>query len=56
MEVASELVEIRTQIYRRELPGAGYVAIEVTTTHEESSGREPVDCRIRRNSTARDDS
>lgn len=47
MEVASELVETRTQIYRRELPGAGYVAIEVTRTHEESSGRDPVDCRIR---------
>ena len=47
MEVSSELVETRTQIYRRELPGAGYVAIDVTTSHDEGSGSGVMDSRIR---------
>ena len=38
MEVSSEPVEVRTQIYRRELPGAGYVAIDVTSVRDETSG------------------
>jgi len=30
MEVSTETVQAPTRVYRRELPGAGYVAIEVT--------------------------
>jgi hypothetical protein len=46
MEVSSDLVETRTQIYRRELPGAGYVAIDVTTHDQRSSGV-AADSRVR---------
>jgi len=47
MEVSSELVETRTQIYRRELPGAGYVTIDVTCLHEDGSSGTAEDSRIR---------
>ena len=32
MEVSTETVQAPTRVYRRELPGAGYVAIDVTRT------------------------
>jgi len=31
MELSSETIESHTSLYRRELPGAGYVAIELTS-------------------------
>ncbi|HEV8236960.1 MAG TPA: hypothetical protein VGP84_20255 [Gemmatimonadaceae bacterium] len=37
MEVSTETVQSPTRVYRRELPGAGYVAIDVTRPpHHES--------------------
>ena len=36
METSSEVVSRSTRLYRRELPGAGYVAIDLTQAHAES--------------------
>jgi hypothetical protein len=37
MEVSSETVQTLTRVYRRELPGAGYVAIDVTRPPADAS-------------------
>ena len=37
MHTSSELVRTSTRLYRRELPGAGYVAIDLTTSHEDQA-------------------
>jgi hypothetical protein len=37
MEVSTETVQAPTRVYRRELPGAGYVAIDVTRTPADAS-------------------
>ena len=37
MEVSTETVQAPTRVYRRELPGAGYVAIDVTRPTVEES-------------------
>ena len=34
MEVSNEATELQTRLYRRELPGAGYVAIDLTAASE----------------------
>jgi hypothetical protein len=47
MEIRSELIETRTQIYRRELPGAGYVAIDVTHASDEAGEHLADESRIR---------
>ena len=36
METSSEIVSRAKELYRRELPGAGYVAIDLTEPHDES--------------------
>ena len=36
METSSEIVPRAKELYRRELPGAGYVAIDLTLSYEES--------------------
>jgi len=36
METSSEIVPRTKELYRRELPGAGYVAIDLTQPHDES--------------------
>lgn len=38
METSSESVETSTRLYRRELPGAGYVAIDMTRSSDEADG------------------
>jgi hypothetical protein len=35
METSSEIVSRAKQLYRRELPGAGYVVIDLTRAHDE---------------------
>jgi hypothetical protein len=48
METSSEIVPRAKQLYRRELPGAGYVAIDLTEPHDESeSSRASEGGRIR---------
>lgn len=37
MEVSSESVRSSTRVYRRELPGAGYVAIDVTQSDDDGT-------------------
>ena len=36
METSSEIAPRTKELYRRELPGAGYVAIDLTQLHEDS--------------------
>lgn len=36
METSSEIVLRTKELYRRELPGAGYVAIDLTQPHDDS--------------------
>ena len=36
METSSEIVPRVKELYRRELPGVGYVAIDLTQAHDES--------------------
>jgi hypothetical protein len=48
METSSEIVPRAKQLYRRELPGAGYVEIDVTEHHDESESLHASECgRIR---------
>lgn len=48
METSSEIVPRAKELYRRELPGAGYVAIDLTEPHDESeSVRTSAGSRIR---------
>lgn len=42
METSSEVISRSTQLYRRELPGAGYVAIDLTEADVESMRTPPV--------------
>lgn len=35
MEISSEIVQSPTRLYRRELPGAGYVAIDMTQPNDD---------------------
>lgn len=37
MEVSTESIQTPTRLYRRELPGAGYVAIDVTRTCDDTA-------------------
>jgi len=43
MEVSTETVQAPTRVYRRELPGAGYVAIDVMRTVDASDEQEEVE-------------
>ena len=48
MGASSESVETSTRLYRRELPGAGYVAIDLTRSPDESADvQQAGDSRIR---------
>lgn len=48
METSSEIVPRAKELYRRELPGAGYVAIDLTQTQDDSeSMRTSTGSRIR---------
>jgi hypothetical protein len=47
METSSEIVPRATELYRRELPGAGYVAIDVAHDDESESSRPTQSGRIR---------
>jgi len=47
METSSEIVPRATELYRRELPGAGYVAIDVAHDDESESSRTSESGRIR---------
>lgn len=49
MQTSSEVVRTSTRLYRRELPGAGYVAIDLIQSHDDSSddGSDPETSRIR---------
>ena len=48
MESSTETVQVSTPLYRRELPGAGYVAIDLTRTLDETADDRPQDrSRIR---------
>jgi hypothetical protein len=38
MGTSSESVETSTRLYRRELPGAGYVAIDLTRSSDDTEG------------------
>lgn len=38
MEISSEFLETSTRLYRRELPGAGYVAIDLTRSSDDTDG------------------
>ena len=40
MEVSNQTTELQTRLYRRELPGAGYVAIDLTVSDDAEAGRE----------------
>ena len=42
MEISTEVVQAPTRLYRRELPGAGYVAIDVQPSHDDGTS-EPTD-------------
>ena len=37
MEVSTESIRTPTRVYRRELPGAGYVAIDVTPAYDDTA-------------------
>ena len=37
MEVSTESIQAPQRVYRRELPGAGFVAIDVTRSHDENA-------------------
>jgi hypothetical protein len=39
MELSTDAVQSPTRLYRRDLPGAGYVAIDVTSTPADSAQR-----------------
>ena len=47
METSSEIVPRATELYRRELPGAGYVAIDVEHDDESESPRAQASGRVR---------
>jgi hypothetical protein len=47
MELSSDTVQSQTRLYRRELPGAGYVAIEATATADDMDGDGGDGSRIR---------
>ena len=47
MEVSTESIPRATRVYRRELPGAGYVAIDVTRTSDDVDGSEVECSRVR---------
>jgi hypothetical protein len=47
METSSEIVSRAKQLYRRELPGAGYVAIDVTQPLDDSEAPSTERGRIR---------
>jgi hypothetical protein len=48
MEVSTESIQAPTRVYRRELPGAGYVAIDVTRTYDDAEdGTEVERSRVR---------
>ena len=48
METTSEIVPRAKELYRRELPGVGYVAIDLTQPHDESEpARTSAGSRIR---------
>lgn len=48
MGTSSESVETSTRLYRRELPGAGYVAIDLTRSADDPDGAQGADnSRIR---------
>ena len=48
METSSEIIPRTKELYRRELPGAGYVAIDLTQPHDErDSSRSSGGSRIR---------
>jgi hypothetical protein len=48
MEASSDVVESPTRLYRRELPGAGYVAIDLTHLHDYGDAHHAVErSRIR---------
>lgn len=48
MQTSSEIVPRAKELYRRELPGAGYVVIDLTQSHDESaSARTSEGSRIR---------
>lgn len=47
METSSEVVQSSTRLYRRELPGAGYVAIDLTLSVDDSTTAEGDRTRIR---------
>lgn len=49
MEVSTESIQTPTRVYRRELPGAGYVAIDVTRTCDDiaATGSEVERSRVR---------
>jgi hypothetical protein len=49
MEVSTESIQTPTRVYRRELPGAGYVAIDVMRTYDDTAedGSEVERSRVR---------
>jgi len=48
MEVSTERIQAPTRVYRRELPGAGYVAIDVMRTDDTAEdGSEVERSRVR---------
>jgi hypothetical protein len=47
MDLTSDTTQSRTQLYRRDLPGAGYVEIDATTTGEEGDAQGIERSRIR---------
>lgn len=47
METSSEIVPRAKELYRRELPGAGYVAIDLTPQDDSESVRTSAGSRIR---------
>ena len=49
MEVSTESIQTATRVYRRELPGAGYVAIDVTHSCDDvtDTGSEVERSRVR---------
>jgi hypothetical protein len=48
MGVSTESIQASTRVYRRELPGAGYVAIDITRTYDDAEdGSEVERSRVR---------
>lgn len=47
METSSEIVPRAKELYRRELPGAGYVAIDLMQVEEDAAVRTSTGSRIR---------